>query len=99
VDQQVAMVVGPEQGLEDAVDLRIDRAVHTGSVLIGRGIDQASAEPCGKRRSVCPAARQDSRSAAGGSTQGVPRMEDPRHGGVFEEIRPLSVWDQLGLWR
>ncbi len=26
VDQQVAMVVGPEQGLEDAVDLRVDGA-------------------------------------------------------------------------
>jgi hypothetical protein len=43
VDQQVAMVVGPEQGLEDAVDLRIDGAVHTGSLLIGRGIDKAVA--------------------------------------------------------
>jgi hypothetical protein len=41
VDQQVAMVVGPEQGLEDTVDLGIDGAVHTRSVLTGRGRDKA----------------------------------------------------------
>jgi hypothetical protein len=40
VDQQVAMVVGPEQGLEDAVDLGIDGAVHTKSVLAARGVDK-----------------------------------------------------------
>ena len=45
VDQQVAMVVGPEQGLEDAVDLRIDRAVHTGSVLIGRASTRRASNP------------------------------------------------------
>jgi hypothetical protein len=40
VDQQVGMVVGPEQDLEDAVDLGIDGAVHTRSVLLGRGVDK-----------------------------------------------------------
>jgi hypothetical protein len=45
VDQQVAMVVGPEQGLEDAVDLGIDGAVHTKSVFPGRGVDKELAEP------------------------------------------------------
>jgi hypothetical protein len=43
VDQQVAMVVGPEQGLEDAIDLGIDGAVHAGSVLARRRRDKTAA--------------------------------------------------------
>jgi hypothetical protein len=45
VDQQVAMVVGPEQGLEDAVDLGIDGTVHTRSVWLGWGVGKVLAEP------------------------------------------------------
>ena len=40
MDQQVAVGLGPEQGLEDAVDLGIDTVAHAVSLVAARGTDK-----------------------------------------------------------